>query len=216
MLYDWNVNNINRPHPVQPTKPLVESLRPGFKVFADQEYALNWILNEIRKYGKVTCSRCDSRRIRPTKHQTMEFWCADCRKYSSAKTNTALEGSKISIHNWVLAVYFEIAFPPIISSTNLGKMLGITQPTAWKVLRRIRETYNTVQCPKEFETGKCFRVDIQTGGSEKSLDAVVRNLNKRKESSVQMVSILITELQSLRVWTDAIKGGRFRLTRTAS
>ena len=52
-----------------------------------------------------------------------------------------MHGSKLGYQTWLLAFYLLSTHPKGLSSIQLGKLLGITQRSAWYVGHRIRETY---------------------------------------------------------------------------
>ena len=54
---------------------------------------------------------------------------------------TALEGSKISYRKWAWAIYMCVTNLKGVSSMKLHRDLGVSQPTAWFMLHRLRETW---------------------------------------------------------------------------
>ena len=73
----------------------------------------------------------------------MPYWCSDCRSYFSVKTGSALASSKVSLRKWAVAIYLEQTSLKSISSMKLHRDIGVSQPTAWFMLHRIREAWNS-------------------------------------------------------------------------
>ncbi|MCY3803184.1 MAG: IS1595 family transposase [Gammaproteobacteria bacterium] len=53
-----------------------------------------------------------------------------------------MEGSKIKLQHWVIAIYMATTNLKGISSMKLSRELGITQKSAWYMLQRIREAFD--------------------------------------------------------------------------
>lgn len=57
------------------------------------------------------------------------------------RTGTALERSKFPLQKWASAIYLERISLKSISSMKLHRDIGVSQPTAWFMLHRIRERW---------------------------------------------------------------------------
>ena len=71
----------------------------------------------------------------------MPYWCADCRSYFSVKTGTAIARSKVPLRKWAIAIYLCLTSLKSVSSLKLHRDIGVSQPTAWFMLHRIREAW---------------------------------------------------------------------------
>ena len=69
--------------------------------------------------------------------QNGRFRCKNTRKYFNVKTNTLFHNSKIPLDTWVHAMWL-VANQPTLTSVSLGNELGITQKSAWYLLKRIK------------------------------------------------------------------------------
>lgn len=69
----------------------------------------------------------------------MRFWCIDCRKHFSVKTNTVMHRSRLGLQQWGIAIYQMTVNLTGLSSMKLSRDLGVTQKTAWHLAHRIRE-----------------------------------------------------------------------------
>ncbi len=114
--------------------------------------------------GEITCPICESKRIAKVERQKQPYRCKDCRKRFTVKTNTIMQASKISVQNWLYAIYLMSTSKKGISSLQLSRELGITQKSSWYMLQKIRECY-------EFDLKIDGLVEIDelfVGGKEKN------------------------------------------------
>ena len=71
----------------------------------------------------------------------MPYHCPDCRSYFSVRTGTAIAHSKVPLRKWAIAIYLELTSLKSVSSMKLHRDIGVSQPTAWFMLHRIREAW---------------------------------------------------------------------------
>ena len=109
-------------------------------MFPDEDAAREWFESQVWANGR-TCPRCGSDRTHEASHAKMPYRCSDCRAYFSAKTGTALEGSKVPLRKWAFAIYLEVTSLKGVSSMKLHRDIGVTQKTAWFMLHRLREAW---------------------------------------------------------------------------
>ena len=69
--------------------------------------------------------------------------CADCHQRFSIKVGTVMEGTKIDVRRWLMAIWLLTAHKKGIASTTLARDLGVTQKTAWFMLHRLRHAART-------------------------------------------------------------------------
>ena len=67
------------------------------------------------------------------------YQCQACKKTFAETYGTIFYKSKISISNWLLAIIFWVTATGSISAADLGRKLGISHISAWKMLIKIRE-----------------------------------------------------------------------------
>ena len=111
-------------------------------MFPDEEAATEWFESIIWPNGRH-CPKCGSERTREASHKYMPYWCTDCRSYFSVKTGTAMQASKIPLRKWAIAIYLCLTSLKSVSSMKLQRDIGVSQPTAWFMLHRIREAWAT-------------------------------------------------------------------------
>ena len=109
-------------------------------MFPTEEAATEWFESIIWPDGRH-CPKCGSVRTREASHAKMPYWCTDCRSYFSVKTGTAMQRSKIPLRKWAIAIYLCLTSLKSVSSMKLQRDIGVSQPTAWFMLHRIREAW---------------------------------------------------------------------------
>ena len=109
-------------------------------MFPDEAAATAWFESVVWPDGRH-CPKCGSLRTREASHAKMPYWCSDCRSYFSVKTGTAMQASKIALRKWAIAIYLCLTSLKSVSSMKLQRDIGVSQPTAWFMLHRIREAW---------------------------------------------------------------------------
>lgn len=112
--------------------------------------------------GKAPVSPFDSTSV-VYKCNGYNYKCKNTGKYFNVKTGTMYENTKLPLQKWFLVVWLITCHKKGISSTQLGRDIGVTQKTAWFLLQRIRaclgvENYNElsgiVEADESFYGGK--------------------------------------------------------------
>ena len=115
------------------------SLYDFFKEFPDEEAAAAFFENRRWQNG-LYCPKCASLNVASiANRKPMPYRCRDCRKHFSVRTGTVLAESKLPLHKWLMAIYLLHTARKGISSVQMAKELGVTQPTAWFLQHRIRK-----------------------------------------------------------------------------
>ena len=111
-----------------------------FDMFPDDAAAEAWF--EARRWPKGrTCPDCGSNRTGVSTHRTMPYRCRECRSFFSVRKGTVVEGSKLGLRKWAIALYMMSTSLKGTSSMKIHRELGITQKTAWHLQQRIREGF---------------------------------------------------------------------------
>ena len=117
------------------------SLAEMMAMFPTEEAAVAWFESIIWPDGRH-CPKCGSVETREVPNaKPMPYWCKGCRSYFSAKTGTALQASKVPMRKWAIAIYLCLTSLKSVSSMKLQNDLGVSQPTAWFMMHRIREAW---------------------------------------------------------------------------
>ena len=116
------------------------SLVEVVKMFDTEEKAEAWFIQQRWPDG-VRCVRCGSDRISERKNRKPQpFRCRACRKDFSVTVDTVLHSANIPLSKWAIGFYLYMTSLKGVSSMTLHRALGISQPAAWHMAHRIRET----------------------------------------------------------------------------
>ena len=109
-------------------------------MFPTEEAANKWFESVLWGSGRC-CGKCGSVRTTQATHKYMPYWCSDCRSYFSIRTGTPLANSKVPLRKWAIAIYLCLTSLKSVASMKLSRDIGVSQPTAWFMLHRIREAW---------------------------------------------------------------------------
>ena len=90
------------------------------------------------------CPNCGNTNTYRCKHK-FPFRCRDCQRYFGIKTGTVMARSPLPLRKWLIAIFLDLIHPKGISSIQLGKMIGISQTSAWFMQHRIREAFSGIK-----------------------------------------------------------------------
>ena len=111
------------------------------EMFPDEETATEWFEKTLWS-GERCCGHCGSVNTHDVPNRKpVPYRCRDCRKYFSVRTGTPLAHSNVKLRKCAVAIYLEITSLKSVSSMKLARDIGVTQPTAWFMLHRIREAW---------------------------------------------------------------------------
>ena len=109
-------------------------------MFPDEAAAVAWFESVIWPHGRH-CPKCGSLKTCDASHKTMPYWCGDCRSYFSVRTGTPIARSNVPLRKWAIAIYLVLTSLKSVSSMKLHRDIGVSQPTAWFMLHRIRQAW---------------------------------------------------------------------------
>ena len=110
-------------------------------MFPDETKATAWFESVIWSDGRY-CGKCGSVNTRDVPNaKPMPYWCTDCRSYFSVRTGTSIARSNVPLRKWAIAIYLCLTSLKSVSSMKLHRDIGVSQPTAWFMLHRIREAW---------------------------------------------------------------------------
>lgn len=66
------------------------------------------------------------------------FECAECKRQFTITTQTPMHSTKLPLWIWIQAMYLIVTSSKGISSVVLGRLIGISQKSAWKIGHAIR------------------------------------------------------------------------------
>ena len=110
-------------------------------MFPSEAMATTWFEDVIWN-GERHCGKCGSVNTREVPNaKPMPYWCTDCRSYFSVRTGTPIARSNVPLRKWAIAIYLCLTSLKSVSSMKLHRDIGVSQPTAWFMLHRIREAW---------------------------------------------------------------------------
>lgn len=96
------------------------SISEFYRRFPTEEACHDFIVQEERWSGKPKCTHCGHDKHDKVKG-SMGSKCAGCRKRFSVRHGTIMEGSKLSLQTWLLAIYMMTTARKGISSVQFVK-----------------------------------------------------------------------------------------------
>ena len=66
------------------------------------------------------------------------YECKRCKRQFTVTTKTALHSTKLPLRKWILAMYLIVSSSKGVSSPILARLIGVRQPTAWRMGHAIR------------------------------------------------------------------------------
>lgn len=101
-------------------------------------------LEQARWPSGFRCPRCDGTaysRVR-RRHHTL-FQCRACRRQTSLIAGTVMQGTKLPLTVWFLAIYLISQAKTGLSSLALKRDLGVSYPTAWLIHHKVMQAMVT-------------------------------------------------------------------------
>lgn len=116
--------------------PLPVDFSEAVRYFSDPDVADEYVASLRWPSGRI-CPSCGS-----TEHSyisTRRLWkCRACKRQFSIKVGTIFEGSSLGLDKWLPAVWAAANPETAVSTRELAHAIGVTQRSAWFMLRRIR------------------------------------------------------------------------------
>ena len=108
------------------------------QMFPDGNSARKFI-EKIRWDGNVICPLCGSVHVTGRKGEREGYyWCNNCKKEFTVRTNTIMERSHIPLNKWIWTIYKFVTERQGVSALEISKEVGMSQHAAWYLLQRIR------------------------------------------------------------------------------
>jgi len=123
-----------------------------FEMFPDEAAATRWFESVCWPTVRA-CGKCGSTNTHEVPNaKPMPYRCRDCRGYFSVRTGTPMQKTNVPLRKWAIAIYLCLTSMKSVSSMKLHRDIGVSQPTAWLMLHRIREAWTP-----QFDGGQPFR-----------------------------------------------------------
>ncbi|GGI23655.1 IS1595 family transposase [Pedobacter mendelii] len=107
--------------------------------FKDEQICVKYL--EYHLWGDTpSCPHCGCTNAYKTNRG---YKCSDkhCHKKFTVTSGTIYRHTKVSLRTWLSAMYLTTSFKKGISSLQLAKMIGVSDKTAWFMLRKIRNMF---------------------------------------------------------------------------
>ena len=197
-------------------------------MFPTEDSARAWFESRLWPEDRF-CPNCGSIRTHAASHNNMPYRCTDCRSYFSIKTGTVMHKSQVPLRKWAIAIYLHLTSLKGVSSMKLHRDIGVSQPTAWYMLQRIRKAWEskeplfagplevdeTYLGGKESNKHECKKLKAGRGTVGKStiIGAKDRQTNKVKAKVIKGTDaktlqgfVVAAALAGATVYTDDHKG----------
>ena len=117
------------------------SLDEFFQRFPHEE-AGRLYFERNRWAGETSCPHCGRTSVAEVKnHKPLPFRCRECRQHFSVRTGTVLANNRVPLRKWLMAIYIMTTAREGIPLTQMARDLGVTQNSAWVLVKSIRETW---------------------------------------------------------------------------
>jgi transposase-like protein len=127
------------------------------------EEACRAALFEMRWREGLICPACGHHGFCALKTRKL-FQCNRCKKQVRLTAGTVFQDSKLPLTVWFLAIYHLTQSKGGISSIELGRRLGVKQPTAWLLKHKLMQAMARRQIKKPKRQGRVESDDARLGG----------------------------------------------------
>jgi transposase-like protein len=110
----------------------------GFATLYGSEERCREALARWRWPDGFICPKCGGREHCVLAHRYL-YQCNACRRQTSLTAGTIFNSTKVPLTTWLRAMYLITQTKQGISSIELGRRLGVTQTTAWKIKTKLAE-----------------------------------------------------------------------------
>jgi transposase-like protein len=121
--------------------------------FSNPDSCFSYLISRRWPGGEVTCPTCGSSDVRFL--ASRRIW--ECKKKHpqsqfSIRVGTVFEDSPISLDKWLIAIWMFANSERPPSSYEIARVLGVTQKSAWFMLKRIQTALELSEQPEMVES----------------------------------------------------------------
>jgi len=136
---------------------------PAFRTRFGNEEICREALFELRWRDGLICRACGGRSFCALRTRQV-FQCNRCKKQLRLTAGTVFENTKLPLTTWFLAIYHLTQSKGGISSIELGRRLGVKQPTAWLMKHKLMRAMAGREAQKPKLAGRIELDDTYLGG----------------------------------------------------
>ncbi len=111
------------------------------KQFPNEDACRSFFESMLWENGR-TCPHCHNEKsycLSGASVRKGTYECSLCKRHFTITTKTPMHSTKLPLWKWLLAMYLIVNSSKGISSVYLGKLVGISQKSAWKIGHAIRK-----------------------------------------------------------------------------
>ena len=138
---------------------------PAFELRYGTEEQCRAVVVASRWPNGFECPACGEARHSMLKCREL-FQCTGCRRQTSLIAGTIFASTKLPLRLWFRAIYHLTQSKQGISSIELGRRLGVTQTTAWKIKHKLKQVMLERDGDKSL-TGRVEIDDAYLGGQRR-------------------------------------------------
>ena len=138
---------------------------PAFELQYGTEEQCRAVVVASRWPNGFECPACGEARHSMLKCREL-FQCTGCRRQTSLIAGTIFASTKLPLRLWFRAIYHLTQSKQGISSIELGRRLGVTQTTAWKIKHKLKQVMLERDGDKAL-TGRVEIDDAYLGGQRR-------------------------------------------------
>jgi transposase-like protein len=130
--------------------------------------------------GRI-CPHCGfnvSYEIKINRLNQSRYECKRCHRHFTVTTKTALHSTKLALWKWLQAMYLIVSSSKGISSVVLARLIGVTQPTAWRMGHVIRQMMDSKRSDAGLLQGIVELDETYVGGDPQFQQGVVHKRGK--------------------------------------
>jgi|SRR5579863_1571072 len=144
--------------PADPRDP--QSVEDAISLFSDTDYCNRYLAFRRWPEGRITCPVCGASNLTWLARRRM--W--ECKRghpkaQFNVRSGTFLEHSHIGLGQWLTLLWLIADRNVQITSYEVARRVGITQKSAWLMIRRIRRTMDLAGIPLEEFVGRSKRIE---------------------------------------------------------
>lgn len=174
--------------------------------FPNEAACRKFIESIIWQNGRI-CPSCQHEKSWPIKGKISRpglYECGKCKRQFTVTTRTPMHSTKLPLWLWIQAMYFISYSSKGISSIVLGRLIGVSQKTAWKLGHAIRALM-TAENPTSTLLGGIVELDEKyLGGKPRYQEGITHKRGKGTDKQ----AILIAAERGGQVRTELISSDK--------